>query len=169
VIPLAVVSYWLVPLVFGSAYRGAVPLLWILTPGSVFLSGSQVTGDLLRGRHHPTVVAMAQWVGTIFTVILLLALLPLFGVYGAAIASTVSYGIAFAIMLRRLSRLPAHSDRNRRYSRRSPTSRRKAHVYTHIMSPPDDPPVPSSHQQAKSSTPVRVKAIPGGGRHRKSG
>ena len=32
-VPLAAVAYWLVPLVFGAAYRGAVPLLWILTPG----------------------------------------------------------------------------------------------------------------------------------------
>ena len=34
-VPLAAVSYWLVPLVFGAAYRGAVPLLWVLTPGGV--------------------------------------------------------------------------------------------------------------------------------------
>jgi O-antigen/teichoic acid export membrane protein len=110
--PLAAVSYWLVPLVFGAAYRGAVPLLWILTPGSVFLACGQVTGDLLRGRRQPTVVAWAQGIAAIFTVALLFALLPLVGVYGAAIASTVSYGVALAVMLRRLSRLsprPRHA------------------------------------------------------------
>ena len=32
-VPTAAMSYWMVPLVFGAAYRGAVPLLWILTPG----------------------------------------------------------------------------------------------------------------------------------------
>jgi O-antigen/teichoic acid export membrane protein len=109
---LAVVSYWLVPLVFGAAYRGAVPLLWILTPGTVFLACGQVTGDLLRGRRQPTVVAWAQGIAAIFTVALLFALLPLVGVYGAAIASTVSYGVALAVMLRRLSRLsppPRHA------------------------------------------------------------
>jgi O-antigen/teichoic acid export membrane protein len=112
--PLAAASYWMVPLVFGAAYRGAVPLLWVLTPGSVFLACGQVTGDLLRGRREPAVVAWAEGIAAIFTVALLFALLPLVGVYGAAIASTVSYGVALAVMLRRLSRLshlPRHAAR----------------------------------------------------------
>jgi len=108
-VPLAAVAYWLVPLVFGAAYRGAVPMLWILTPGSVFLACGGVVGDLLRGRSHPGVVAWAQGLAAIFTVVLLLALLPVVGVYGAAIASTVSYGVALAAMLRRLWRLPRHA------------------------------------------------------------
>lgn len=104
--PLAASAYWLVPLVFGTAYRGAVPLLWILAPGAVFLACGQVTGDLLRGRNRPIVVARAQGLAAIFTVALLIVLLPLVGVYGAAIASTVAYGIALAAMLRSLWRLP---------------------------------------------------------------
>ena len=108
-VPLAAVSYWLVPLVFGAAYRGAAPLLWVLTPGSIFLACGQVTGDLLRARRQLTVVALAEGIAAIFTVALLLALLPLVGVYGAAIASTVSYGVALAVMLRRLLRRPRHS------------------------------------------------------------
>ena len=59
-LPLAVGAYWVIPLVFGRDYSGAVPMVWILTPGAVFLSCGQVTGDLLRGRNHPTVVARAQ-------------------------------------------------------------------------------------------------------------
>lgn len=105
-VPTAAMSYWLVPLVFGTAYRGAVPLLWILTPGSVFLACGLVAGDLLKGRRQPAVVAWAHGIAAIFTVVLLFALLPLVGVYAAAIASTVSYGVALAIMLRRLSRRP---------------------------------------------------------------
>jgi O-antigen/teichoic acid export membrane protein len=107
-VPLAAVAYWMVPLVFGAAYRGAVPLLWVLTPGSVFLACGQVVGDLLRGRRHPGAVAWAQGLAAILTVVLLLALLPLVGVYGAAIASTISYGVALAAMLRHLRRLPRH-------------------------------------------------------------
>ncbi len=108
-VPLAAVSYWLVPLVFGAAYRGAVPLLWILVPGSIFLACGQVTGDLLRGRCQLKVMVLAEGIAAIFTVALLFALLPLVGVYGAAIASTVSYGVALAVMLRRLLRRPRHS------------------------------------------------------------
>jgi O-antigen/teichoic acid export membrane protein len=108
-VPLAALAPWFVPLVFGAAYRGVVPLLWILTPGTVFLSCGQVVSDLLRGRSHPSTVAWAQGFAAIFTVALLLALLPVVGVPGAAIASTVAYGVAFFAMLRRLLRLPRHA------------------------------------------------------------
>jgi len=108
-VPLALVAYWMIPLVFGAEYRGAVPLLWILTPGAVFLACGQVVGDLLRGRNHPTVVAWSQGLAAVFTVVMLLALLPLVGVAGAAIASTVAYGIALIAMLRSLWRLPRHA------------------------------------------------------------
>jgi O-antigen/teichoic acid export membrane protein len=108
-VPLGVVAYWLVPFVFGASYRAAVPLLWILTPGAVFLACGQVVGDLLRGRNFPIVVAWAQGLAAIFTVVLLLILLPIIGVYGAAVASTIAYGIALAAMLRSLWRLPRHA------------------------------------------------------------
>jgi O-antigen/teichoic acid export membrane protein len=108
-LPLAAVAYWLVPLVFGEGYRDAVPLIWILTPGAVFLACGQVVGDLLRGRNHPAIVAWAQGLAAIFTVVLLIVLLPVVGVAGAAIASTVAYGIALAMMLRSLWRLPRHA------------------------------------------------------------
>jgi O-antigen/teichoic acid export membrane protein len=108
-VPFALVAYWLVPFVFGAGYRAAVPLVWILTPGAVFLACGQVVGDLLRGRNHPSVVAWAQGLAAVFTVVLLFALLPLVGVAGAAIASTVSYGVALTLMLRSLLRLPRHA------------------------------------------------------------
>ncbi len=95
-VPLALTAYWAIPLIFGPAYQGAVPLLWILTPGAVFLACGQVVGDLLRGRNHPSIVAWAQGLAAIFTVVLLIALLPVVGVAGAAIASTVAYGLHWA-------------------------------------------------------------------------
>lgn len=106
VVPLAVVAYWLVPLVFGAGYRGAVPLLWILSPGAVCLACGQVTVDLLRGRNRPLFAARAQGLAAVFTVVLLFALLPVVGVASAAIASTVAYGVALGAMLHYLRRLP---------------------------------------------------------------
>jgi O-antigen/teichoic acid export membrane protein len=104
--PVVMSSYWVIPLVFGPAYRGAVPLLWILAPGGVFMASSQVAGDLLRGRDRPGLVAVAQSVAAVFTVVLLIVLLPSMGVAAAAIASTVAYGVALAVMIRCLWRLP---------------------------------------------------------------
>ena len=108
--PLALSAYWIVPLVFGPGYRGAVPLLWILTPGAVCLTCGQVVGDLLRGRNRPIVVAWAQGVAAVATVGLIFALLPLFGVRGAAMASTAAYSVALAVMLRSLWRMSKESD-----------------------------------------------------------
>jgi O-antigen/teichoic acid export membrane protein len=68
-------------------------------------------GDLLRGKGQPGVVAWAQGLAAVFTVVLLLALLPFVGVYGAAIASTIAYGVALAAMLRRLRHRPPRGGR----------------------------------------------------------
>jgi len=105
-LPVAVSAYWLIPAVFGPAYRDAVPLLWLLTPGGIFLACGQVTGDLLRGVNKQGIVAAAQGLAALFTVILLVCLLPGLGVTAAAIASTVSYGIALVVMIRWLRRPP---------------------------------------------------------------
>ena len=80
--------------------------MWILTPGGVFLACGQVVGDLLRGLNRPAVVASCQTVAAVCTVLLLITLLPLAGVAGAAIASTVAYGVALAAMIRCLWRVP---------------------------------------------------------------
>jgi O-antigen/teichoic acid export membrane protein len=106
-VSLDLVAPWLIPHVFGPGYAGAVPLLWILTPAGVFLACNQVTGDILRGRKRPLVVARAQGLAAVVTVILLVVLLPVVGVYGAAIASAVAYGVALAMMLLSLRRLPS--------------------------------------------------------------
>jgi O-antigen/teichoic acid export membrane protein len=105
-LPLAASGCWLIPAVFGPAYRGAVPLLWILTPGGIFLASGQVVGDLLRGLSRPGVVAMAQGVTAVGAVILLVILLPVAGIAAAAIASTLGYGTALALMIRWLLRPP---------------------------------------------------------------
>jgi O-antigen/teichoic acid export membrane protein len=105
-LPIAASAYWLIPAVFGQAYRSAVPLIWILTPGGIFLACGQVVGDLLRGLNRPGLVAAAQGLAAVGTVVLLVALLPSTGVAAAAIASTVAYGTALAVMIRWLWRPP---------------------------------------------------------------
>ena len=51
-------------------------------------------------------VARAKGIAVVFTLILLAALLPVLGVTGAAIASTVPYGISLLLMLRQLRLTP---------------------------------------------------------------
>jgi O-antigen/teichoic acid export membrane protein len=106
-LPLALAAPRLIPLVFGPAYRPVVPLMWILTPGGIFLSCGQMVANLLRGLNRQLVVARAEGIAVVFTLVLLAALLPVLGVTGAAIASTVPYGISLLLMLRQL-RLSPH-------------------------------------------------------------
>jgi O-antigen/teichoic acid export membrane protein len=68
-----------------------------------------VVGDLLRGRNQLAVVAWSQGPAAVFLVVLLIVLLPGIDVMGAAISSTVAYGIALALMLWWLRRLPVVS------------------------------------------------------------
>jgi O-antigen/teichoic acid export membrane protein len=103
-LPAVLAASWLVPRVLGAGYQPAVPLMWILTPGGIFLACGQVVGDLLRGRKSPAIVAYSQWTAAVATVVLLFLLLPRLGVTGAAVASTVAYGIALAVMARALWR-----------------------------------------------------------------
>jgi O-antigen/teichoic acid export membrane protein len=109
VIPLASVAYWLIPLVFGPTYISAVPLLWILSPGAVFLAAGQVASDLLRGKKRPMVIGRAHGIAAIFTIVFLATLLPFIGVYAAAIASTTSYAVAFVVLAMALRRTPKHA------------------------------------------------------------
>lgn len=99
---LTLAAPWLIPLVFGPRYRDVIPLLWILAPGGVFLSCGQVTANLLRGIKRQLAVARAEGVALIFTLVLLSTLLPVFGVTGAAIASTFAYSVSLTLMLRSL-------------------------------------------------------------------
>lgn len=105
-VPVALAASWLVPFVFGPGYGGAIRLVWILTPGGIFLSCGMVVANLLRGHGRQISVAWAEGTAVIATLVLLAALLPVIGVTGAAIASTVPYGISLALMLRALWRIP---------------------------------------------------------------
>ena len=107
-LPLAVSAPWLVPMVFGPGFHDAVVLVAILAPGGVFLACQQVCADLLRGHGRPFAIARSNAVAAGLMVVLLAALLPVLGPTGAAIASSVSIGVAVALLLRALHRtLPA--------------------------------------------------------------
>ncbi len=99
---LTATAYLVVPLLFGEAFRDAVPLVWILAPGGVFLASSQVCGDLLRGQGRPIAVAWAQVAGVVITIVGLAVLLPWLGVPGAAAVSTVAYAVTWLMLLRSL-------------------------------------------------------------------
>jgi O-antigen/teichoic acid export membrane protein len=94
----------IVPLAFGNKFRPAIDLIWIMTPAGVFLAINLVVADLLRGRGQPLMVAAAQLSGAVVTVVLLIVLIPLYGATGAAITTSVAYGVVSVVLLIALRR-----------------------------------------------------------------
>jgi O-antigen/teichoic acid export membrane protein len=92
-LPIAVFAHWYVPLIFGKRYHDAILLVWLLAPGGVFLAAGQVMGDVLRGLNRPIDVAKGQAVSAAFTVVGLAIAIPLWGSRGAAVTSSIAYGI----------------------------------------------------------------------------
>jgi O-antigen/teichoic acid export membrane protein len=87
------------PLFFGSAYDDSVTALWWLLPGTVALTGSKVLTSYIFSQGKPLVNTGITLVSLVVTLIALFALVPEFGVNGAAAASSLAYTAHFAAAL----------------------------------------------------------------------
>lgn len=93
-LPLVVGGEWALELFYGSVYRGAYAVLVASLPGIVAMSVVQVVTNHLRltGRWVGPVVSVL--LGVIFMYGALLALIPMWGLVGAAAASSIGAVIA---------------------------------------------------------------------------
>lgn len=107
---VALASGLAVPILFGARFKDAIPLVWILAPGGVFLAVGLTAADLLRARGRPGTIARSQALAAVFTLMALIALLPRFGATGAAWTSSGAYGLALFIMIRALRHEAAEAD-----------------------------------------------------------
>jgi O-antigen/teichoic acid export membrane protein len=98
-VPMAVAAPAVLPALFGAEFRpGVVPSCLLL----VGLAGGGVTGIIsayLYAVGRPGVVSAAQGLGVVLTVGLDLTLIPRYGITGAAIASSIAYLSAAAMLL----------------------------------------------------------------------
>ncbi len=95
---LAIISPFLLPLLFGVEFNGAVMPSIILLVAIVILGFNYVLSDGLRGMGHPGTTSIAELVGAAITVIGLLLFLPILGIYGAALVSVLSYAIVALVL-----------------------------------------------------------------------
>lgn len=94
---LALVGPWLIRLIFSTAFSAAyVPMVWLL-PGVVLLGGAKILINEMAGRGFPQYNALSAGIGFVATVILDLLFIPRWGIRGAALASSISYGIVFIV------------------------------------------------------------------------
>lgn len=97
---MAAASPVFVPFLFGRAFDGLIPMLFILLGASVFWVPGQVLGSALIAGGNPSATAHGQIAGLVITVPALLIVLPLAGGVGAACVSFAAYGVTFAIICR---------------------------------------------------------------------
>jgi O-antigen/teichoic acid export membrane protein len=96
---LAIVAPIVIPAFFGHAYDGSVQALWWLLPGTVALTGSKVVTSYIFSRGRPLVNTMITTASLAVTLGALFALVPAYGVNGAAAASSLAYGAHFCVAL----------------------------------------------------------------------
>ena len=99
------VSPWIVGLLYSSAFLPAVRPLQILLPGIVTLSVGRVLANDIAGRGRVMLNNYAGLVTVVTNVLLNILWIPRYGIAGAALASTVSYTLAFLTQLFLYTRL----------------------------------------------------------------
>jgi len=105
---VALVAPVLVPAMFGSEFAAASWVLRLLLPGVLILTLGKVIAPYVCNRGRPAVATYISLGALGLTVLLNLLLIPLLGIAGSAIASSISYaanGTAFAVVFLRMSGL----------------------------------------------------------------
>jgi O-antigen/teichoic acid export membrane protein len=90
-IPLALIATFAIPFFYGAEFRPAVAPTYVLLLGLSLGGVGGVITAWLFARAHPGLSSLAQTAGLVVTVTLDLALIPVFGIMGAAVASCLAY------------------------------------------------------------------------------
>lgn len=112
-LPLALSAGFLLPVVYGAEFVGAVIPAYILLIGLSSEGVSSVATAYLYGIGRPGLNSLAMGAGLAVTVVLDLLLVPAHGATGAAVASSASYitvTIVLALFFFRINRSP-HPER----------------------------------------------------------
>lgn len=88
-----------VRMLYGSGFEGAILTTWCLLPGVWALGLNGVLMNHFSARGMPPVTMAAPFVGLVLNVALNLAVIPRFGIAGAAVTSSVAYALMLAFSL----------------------------------------------------------------------
>lgn len=103
-IAAAVLSPIFVPLLFGDAFRDAIPVAALLSGAVGALAFGSITTEVLRGMGHPLPVMWAELAALVVAAVALAILLPVHGIRGAAVATALSYTTGAGFMVANLRR-----------------------------------------------------------------
>ncbi|MCF8102168.1 MAG: polysaccharide biosynthesis C-terminal domain-containing protein [Desulfarculaceae bacterium] len=85
------ISKMLISILYGKAYMSALYPFMLLLPGTVALSYNKLLLRIIVGRGKPKLNTISSVISALLNVVLVIALIPIWGVEGAALASSVSY------------------------------------------------------------------------------
>lgn len=97
---LAVVANWLIFVVFGDSYSGALTALWMLLPGIIFASAARVLANDIAARGRPELNMYTAFFVLVINVIGNLFLIPLYGLVGGAAATSIAYTLNLVLRLK---------------------------------------------------------------------
>lgn len=106
---IALFAPGIIRILYGVDFTEAGNVLRILLPGVCFITVSKVLHPDLAGRGYPLFALRVFIVTLVINVVLNIFLIPVYGIYGAAMASTISYiiaGIGFGFVYSRKEKLP---------------------------------------------------------------
>lgn len=89
---LAALADPFVPLYFGSEFADAIDPLLLLLPGVIGFAIARPIYAIGQGKGDLRILILATGVAALLNVVLNLILIPRFGMYGAAVATSIGYG-----------------------------------------------------------------------------
>jgi len=106
---LAAACPWLIPLVYGGAFRHAYAALVVLGPGIVATGTVRSAGGYLIRLNRPSRLASLTGAAMLLNVALNFALIPELGIIGSSLASSIAYAalaVAYVVWIARAADLP---------------------------------------------------------------
>ncbi len=98
-IPVFVLGPYLVRFVYGSQFVDAGVALRFVLPGVVAYSAVAVLTRYITGQGRPGTTTMIMLTGLLTNIVANLVLIPVYGINGAAAASSISYGLTALLTL----------------------------------------------------------------------
>lgn len=111
-VSIAFIVYYLIKILYGREFLPSVNAVLILLPGAILLGTYPLLGAYMRGVNKPLIPGFVASAMLASTVILNILLIPRMGIYGAALATTVTYGIGFVILVLVYSAITAEKARD---------------------------------------------------------
>lgn len=93
------IGFWILPILYGQSFYKMYPLFLLLSPGMLLLAASYPFNAFFSGKNLIKINIKATIIAIIVMLVADFILIPRFGIYGAAIGSSLGYSLYFIYLL----------------------------------------------------------------------